>query len=93
MVLDEIHDALNEKENKEHKIVGKIFPVKDATAETECDSDSSTDKVACDPNHLLRRILLTDIISPIEEQQINNCEKQQSTLLKLSDFFIKNIKY
>ena len=63
--LDEIHDLLMEEESDEQTEVRiAIEPPEEAPeADTDQDSGGSDDEVTCNPVHLPRRILLSNVLS------------------------------
>lgn len=44
-------------------------PIEDSNAMTDCDSDQSDGEVTCDPDHLPRRILLTEVLPTNEDTE------------------------
>ena len=52
-------------------------PIEEATAGTDCDSDASASEVTCNPNHLPRRILLSEVLPDKREDQMPSPDGQQ----------------
>ena len=52
-------------------------PIEEATADTDCDSDASDSEVTCNPNHLPKRILLSEVLPDKREDQMPSPDGQQ----------------
>ena len=63
--LDEIHELLMEEESDEQTEVRiTVEPPEEAReADTDQDSDGSDDEITCNPVHLPKRILLSNVLS------------------------------
>ncbi|XP_068240322.1 piggyBac transposable element-derived protein 3-like [Palaemon carinicauda] len=74
LTLNEIYDLLDELDNEEVDISVNP-PLEDPDADTDQDSDASDDEVTCNPDHLPRRILATDVAIDIARHVENDSEK------------------
>ena len=89
---DEILDLLLKEDDSDEEshtdrrcAVGIAPPIEDANAMTDCDSDQSDDEVACDPDHLPRRILLTEVLTTekdkdTEEEIVSEKETENESM-------------
>lgn len=73
--MNEVHDILEEFD-RESSTVAINPPHEDGAGDTDCDSDASDDEVTCNPDHLPRRILSSEVVSiaPIVQEDNMNDE-------------------
>ena len=62
MTLSEIYDSLMEEDADDDETVAIKPPYEEPNAMTDCDSDNSDDEVSCNPDHLPKRILQSNIL-------------------------------
>ena len=81
--LDEIHDLLMEEESDEQTEVRiAIEPPEEAPeADTDQDGDGFDDEVTCNPVHLPRRILFSNVLSRNTDDDHPHIESTQSLAL------------
>jgi len=83
LTLDEVCQMLQEEQEEtdnesDFKINVAIEPpIEETTADTDCDSDASDSKVTCNPNHLPRRILLSEVLTDKREDQMPSPDGKQ----------------
>ena len=95
MNLNEVHDLLDELD-RDTIDVTIVPPYEEPGADTDCDSDASDDEVTCNPDHLPRRILSTDVIisspkkvtedideDPLQEATHSSTSQQESCEVSL----------
>lgn len=73
--MNEVHDILEELD-REATTVAINPPHEDGAADTDCDSDASDDEVTCNPDHLPRRVLSSEVVSiaKIVQEDVMNYE-------------------
>lgn len=82
LTLDQIHDLVIEESDDESEIFAIEPPIENANADTDCDSDCTDDEVTCNPDHLPRRILLSNTVHLSEQvttDEIGSKSLQPST--------------
>ena len=52
-------------------------PIEEATANKDCDSDASDSEVTCNPDHLPRRILFTEVLPSANEAEMLPADEEQ----------------
>ncbi len=76
--LNEIHDLLEELDHEAITIAINP-PHEDGAADADCDSDASDDEVTCNPDHLPRRILSSEVVSVDVNIQEDDMDDEQGT--------------
>ena len=92
LTLGEIQEIiLVDDDHEPITIVAIEPPIEEATADTDCDFDASDNEVACNPNHLPRRILLANVLSSATDIEQTSTETGQvkKNIVKKKSFAIK----
>ena len=76
--LNEVHDILEELDH-EATTVSINPPHEDGAADTDCDSDASDDEVTCNPDHLPRRILTSEVVFVAASDQEDDTNDESAT--------------
>ncbi|XP_068229303.1 piggyBac transposable element-derived protein 2-like [Palaemon carinicauda] len=89
------YDLLEEHDNKEVDVSVKPF-LEDLDADTDQDSDASDDEVTCNPDHLPRRSLATDVAIDELKEKVNNhvdCINLFSNEQKIEELYHQSTTY